>query len=207
MAKRTYDESLRRLLVHEGGYSNHPSDPGGPTKFGITIHDYRKYIDARATAADVRAMTVDQAKAIYRDKYWNAMRCDALPAGVDYCIFDYGVNSGTGRAPKVLQRVLGIAVDGKVGPATIEVAKRRDPAALVNAICDERMRFLQALKTWPVFGKGWGRRVREVRAAALAMAVRTAADRRHAPDKSGSNRPSVVQASPSGPGKGEVPLN
>jgi lysozyme family protein len=198
MAKWTYDEALRRLLAHEGGYSNHPSDPGGPTKFGITIHDYRKYIDAGGTAANVRAMTVDQAKAIYRDKYWNAMRCDALPAGVDYCIFDYAVNSGTGRAPKVLQRVLGIAVSGRMDERTLAAARARDARALIGAICDERLRFLRALRTWPVFGKGWSRRVREVRAAALAMAT-SAPTSRTARDVVGVRQPA--------PGKGEVPLN
>ena len=98
MAASTYDEALRRLLAHEGGYTNHPSDPGGPTNFGITIYDYRKYVKPNATAADVRAMKLDEAKAIYRTKYWAAQRCDELPAGVDYSIFDYGVNSGIGPA-------------------------------------------------------------------------------------------------------------
>src|SRR6185437_8422105 len=101
MAASTYDEALRRLLAHEGGYTNHPSDPGGPTNFGITIYDYRKYVKPNATAADMRAMTVGEAKAIYRKRYWDAQRCDELPAGVDYSVFDYGVNSGIGRSGKV----------------------------------------------------------------------------------------------------------
>lgn len=171
MAASTYDEALRRLLVHEGGYSNHPSDPGGPTNWGITIHDYRKYVKARATAADVRAMPVEVAKRIYRSKYWNAMRCDELPAGVDYAVFDYGVNSGIGRAGKVLRRLLALAGNSSaVTDAVIAAASRRAPKPLIEAVCDERLAFLQGLRTWPVFGKGWGRRVREVRGAALAMA-------------------------------------
>jgi lysozyme family protein len=88
MAASTYDEALRRLLVHEGGYTNHPSDPGGPTNFGITIYDYRKYVKPNATAADVRTMRLDEAKAIYRTKYWDAQRCDDLPAGIDDTVFD-----------------------------------------------------------------------------------------------------------------------
>ena len=95
--KASYEAALARLLAHEGGYSNHPSDPGGPTNFGITIVDYRKYVKPGATAADVKAMTLDEAKKIYRAKYWDAQRCDELPAGVDYAVFDYGVNSGIGR--------------------------------------------------------------------------------------------------------------
>ena len=101
MAETTYDEALRRLLLHEGGYTNHPSDPGGPTNFGITIYDYRKYVKPGATAADVKAMTLDEARSIYRAKYWDAQRCNELPAGVDYAVFDYGVNSGIGRSGKV----------------------------------------------------------------------------------------------------------
>src|SRR5262245_3849028 len=192
MAASSYDEALRRLLVHEGGYSNHPSDPGGPTRFGITIVDYRKYVNPRATAADVRTMSLASAKRIYRDRYWNVVRGDELPAGVDYCVFDYAVNSGTGRAPKVLQRCLGCAVSGRLDALTLQAARAADARKLINAICDERLRFLQSLRTWPVFGGGWGRRVREVRAAALAMADKSA----HAP-------PPVVPA----PGKGAVPIN
>jgi lysozyme family protein len=181
MASSSYDEALRRLLIHEGGYSNHPADPGGPTNFGITIHDYRKYVKPDATAADLRAMPVGQASAIYRSKYWNAMRCDELPAGVDYCIFDYAVNSGTGRAPKVLQRILGVAVTGRMDDVIVRLARARDAKTLIAAICDERLRFLKSLKTWPVFGAGWGRRVAEVRAAAL---VTTDESERRAPDAS-----------------------
>jgi lysozyme family protein len=172
MARTTYDICLARLLQHEGGYTNHPSDPGGPTNFGITIYDYRKYVRPQARAADVKAMTVDEAKAIYRAKYWDAQRCDELPAGVDYAVFDYGVNSGIGRSGKVLRRMLGLADNtSTVSDAAIAQASARDAKQLIGAICDERLRFLKSLKTWGVFGKGWGRRVADVRAAALAMAT------------------------------------
>jgi lysozyme family protein len=171
MSAANYDESLERLLVHEGGYSNHPSDPGGPTNFGITIHDYRKYVNPSATAADVRSMPIEAAKRIYREKYWNVQRCDELAGGVDYAVFDYGVNSGVGRSGKVLRRLLGLPDDtGAVTDVVIAAVRRRDARQLVAAICDERLAFLQRLSTWPVLGNGWGRRVREVRAAALTMA-------------------------------------
>jgi len=196
MAASSYPEAIRRLLASEGGYVNHPSDPGGPTNFGITIGDYRKYVKADASAADVRAMQVGEAKAIYRSKYWDAMRGDELPAGVDYCVFDYAVNSGMGRAPKVLQRLLGIFVSGRMDDATLAAARGRDARALIQGICDERMRFLQSLKTWPVFGRGWTRRVAEVRAAALAMAGKAA------------ERAPIGDAPPTcAPGKGVVPVN
>jgi lysozyme family protein len=192
MSADTYPEAIRRLLKSEGGYVNHPADPGGPTNFGITIHDYRKYVKADATAADVRAMRIAEARVIYRTKYWDAMRCDALPAGIDYCIFDYAVNSGTGRAPKVLQRVLAASVTGRMDEVTVAMAGQREASALVNAICDERMRFLKSLKTWPVFGAGWSRRVAEVRAAALTLAANA--------------KPGTTPATRSA-GKGVVPVN
>jgi lysozyme family protein len=177
MAASSYDEALARLLVHEGGYSNHPSDPGGPTNGGITIFDARAYWKKDATAADVREMPVEVAKDIYRSKYWGAMRCDELPTGVDYAAFDYGVNSGIGRSGRVLRRILGLSDEtSAVTDEVIVAAKRRSAAAVIDAICDERLAFLQGLRTWSTFGNGWGRRVREVRAAALAMTSKPTAD-------------------------------
>lgn len=170
MSASNFGEALRRLLLHEGGYGNHPSDPGGPTNFGITIHDYRKYVRPGSTAADVKAMTRQEAERIYRARYWDTLRCDELPAGVDYAVFDYGVNSGVGRAARVLQRVCAVPDDGALGPVTMRAVAARDAKSLVGAICDERLQFLQNLRTWPVFGKGWARRVAEVRATALRWA-------------------------------------
>jgi lysozyme family protein len=168
----SYEPALARLLADEGGYSNHPADPGGATNFGIAIADYRKYVKPGATAADVCAMKVEDAKAIYRVKYRDAQRCDDLPAGVDYAVFDYGVNSGIGHSGKVLRRLLKLPdTISPVNDAVIAAARAADAKTLVTAFCDERLRFLQSLKTWAVFGKGWRRRVAEVKAAALAMAA------------------------------------
>ena len=167
----SYDDALARLFAHEGGYSHHPSDPGGPTKYGITLADYAAFKRCKVTAADVKAMPLADAKAIYRNKYWNTLRCSDLPAGLDYAVFDYGVNSGIGRAGRVLRRLLALPdSSAAINDAVIAAVATRDSAALVAALCDERLRFLKSLRTWPVFGKGWGRRVAEVRAAALAMA-------------------------------------
>lgn len=174
MASRNFDEALRRLLRDEGGYGHHPSDPGGPTNFGITLAVARRYWKSNATADDVRAMPVSVARDIYRAQYWSALRCDELPDGVDYAVFDYGVNSGVGRAGKVLRRQLGLPDhSGVVTDAVVAAATKVDPAKLVIAICAERLAFLKALKTWPVFGKGWGRRVAGVQTAALALARAT----------------------------------
>lgn len=152
-----YPFCLKELLKSEGGYTNDPRDPGGPTNFGITLTDYRKYINPRGTAEDVRNMTVDQAKAIYKTKYWDALNCDNLPSGVDYTVFDYGVNSGLGRPKRDL----------------VQFASIKDPVQLINAINDERLAFLKRLKTWDTFGRGWGPRVERVRKSSLQLAKPT----------------------------------
>ena len=195
MASSTYDDALARVLAHEGGYVNHPADPGGPTNFGITLAEYSAFKGRKVTAADVRAMPLADAKAIYRGKYWARVRGDDLPAGLDYAVFDYGVNSGTARAAKVLQRVCGLPDDGKLTDAVIAAVKARKATDLVNRLCDERLAFLQRLKTWPTFGAGWRRRVAEVRAAALQMAA-------------GAPSSAVPKSAPPpapAPGKGVVP--
>lgn len=169
--KENYDRCLAEVLEQEGGYSNDPGDPGGPTKYGITIWDARMYWKHDATAADVRAMPLDVAKQIYKSKYWDAIHGDDLPGGVDLAVFDYGVNSGIHRAAMVLQRLIGVPDDGVIGPITLAAVSTRDPANLAASICDERIAFLQRLGTWHLFGRGWGRRVAEVKALALKMAV------------------------------------
>jgi lysozyme family protein len=182
MAQSNFNASLRRVLAHEGRFTDHPADPGGPTNFGITIGDYRKYVKSDATAAEVRAMRIEDAEEIYRTKYWQVLRCDDLPSGIDYAVFDYGVNSGVSRAGKVLGRLLGIPADSAtINETIIAAASRSDAKYLITAICDERLAFLKGLKTWPVFGVGWGRRVSEVRSAALAMVTAATADGRKAP--------------------------
>ena len=182
MAASSYGEALARLLVHEGGNDDDPRDPGGRTSRGILQREWDVWRRSHpGLPADVWRAPQDQVEAVYRQNYWDALRCDDLPAGVDYAVFDYGVNSGIGRAAKVLQRLVATAVDGEVGPDTVAAAKRAKAAALIEAICDERLAFLQGLRTWPTFGKGWSRRVREVRAGALKMAksagVKSAGDK------------------------------
>jgi lysozyme family protein len=171
MSAASFDAALARVLAHEGGYVNHPADPGGPTKFGVTLAVYRQAVKPDATAADVRAMPRAHAAAIYRQRYWNALSCDALPAGLDYATFDYGVNSGVGRAARVLRALVGLEGAGGVDAEMLARIRARDPRALVGALCDERLAFLKRLKTWGVFGKGWARRVAAVRADALALAA------------------------------------
>lgn len=170
MSASSYDEALSRVLSHEGGYTNDPRDPGGPTNFGITLEDYRRYIKPNATARDVHDMLVGDAKTIYRKHYWDPIRGDDLPAGVDYAVFDYGVNSGIARAAKVLQRLVGVRADGEIGEETIAAAKAADPKTLIKKISDERFAYLRGLSTWDRFGTGWSRRVLDVEQVAVRMA-------------------------------------
>lgn len=169
--KETYHQALKAVLVHEGGYSNHPDDPGGATNWGITISDARSYWKPTANAEDVRRMPVEVAYDIYRKRYADVLRYDELPAGVDYAVLDYGINSGVSRAAKVLQRILKVQpVDGKIGLVTLTAAAKADPEKLIRSIYNERLAFLKSLKTWPTFGPGWGRRCREGLALALSLA-------------------------------------
>lgn len=168
----TYDDAMRKgVFPHEGGYTNDAADPGGPTNWGITIYDARMYWKKNATAADVKAMPKDVAEDIYAKHYASVLRYNELPAGIDYSVLDYGINSGVGRAGKVLRRLVGLPDNtAQVTDEVIAAVNKRDPEQLINAINDERLRFLKSLKTWPVFGTGWGRRVREVRELSLTFA-------------------------------------
>lgn len=160
MASSTLPVALSLVFGDEGGYSNHPKDPGGPTKFGIT---HRTLAAARGvpsvSAAQVKALTKDEAAEIYRAGYWGAIRGDDLPRGLDYAALDFAVHSGPAQAVKELQRLVGVTADGIMGPQTLAAIARRDVRALIRAYCDARMAFLRRLKTWATFGRGWTIRV------------------------------------------------
>jgi len=137
---------------------------------GVTLDTYRQY-RPNATKDDLRRITDAEVRAIYREGYWRKVRGDSLPAGLDLVAFDAAVNSGPRRGAQWLQRALGVAEDGVIGPNTIAAAMNASPRATINAACDYRLSFLRGLPRWPTFGKGWGRRVSDVRANALAMAT------------------------------------
>lgn len=172
MASKNFNSALKEVLKHEGGFVNHPQDPGGATNKGITIATYRKWVDRDGTIDDLKRITDDQVSKVYRSVYWNAIKGDDLPSGVDYAVFDFAVNSGPNRAAKYLQAVLGVTQDGKIGPVTLEAAKKADASTLIDALCDRRMAFLKSLKTFDTFGKGWTRRVDEVREKATTLAAK-----------------------------------
>ena len=167
---RNFNRAVTATLKYEGGWSNHPSDPGGATNLGVTIATFRRYVKQNGTIADLKALTVDQAKTVYRRQYWDAVSGAELPDGVDFAVFDFGVNSGPDRAIKRLQKLAGVPQDGRIGPATLKAVRAIPHAKMIHDYQDERLAFLQRLPTWKTFGKGWGRRVQEVRSLALQMA-------------------------------------
>ena len=170
MSATNYNRSLDLVLRDEGGYTNHPADRGGPTNWGITIADARMYWKKNVSIQDMKTMPLSVAKDIYRVRYWDAQQCNNLPPGVDYAIFDYGVNSGVARSGKVLRRCLGLSdKTWIVTPEVVAAALAMDPVKLCNMIWSERLAFLRGLKTWPVFGKGWGRRVANGRVTSQMM--------------------------------------
>lgn len=164
-----FDKALQLVLKHEGGFVNHPRDPGGATNKGVTLQTFRRFFGPSKTVDDLRTITSEQLAHVYRSGYWDKCRCDQLPGGVDYAVFDVAVNSGPGRAVKFVQAAVGATQDGVIGPNTLELVAGQDAAVLINTVCDWRLVFLQGLSTFDTFGKGWTRRVAEVRSKALEM--------------------------------------
>jgi lysozyme family protein len=166
----SYGWALKAVLTHEGGYSNNPADPGGATMRGVTqaVYDaYRRRLGLGVRS--VKFLADDELQAIYRKQYWDAVKSDELPSGLDYCVFDFAVNSGPLRAARYLQTAVGTQPDGVIGLVTLHAAENADPKVVIHAICDKRLEFLQGLPDWHTFGKGWAARVSGVRALALAM--------------------------------------
>lgn len=216
MSVSDLDLCMPRIIAHEGTkYTNNPKDPGGPTKYGITLATYRRYLNPSATPADIQKMTLAIADHIYELEYWNALDCNALPPGIDYTVMDYGVNSGIGRAGRVLRQVVGMSTaTWRISPDVIAAINDRDVDAVITAVNNERLQFLHGLKTWSVFGNGWTTRVREVAAysSQLAALRAPAPSPTPAPNEDDSSEPVPLPPVPATPpsvtaptGKGTIP--
>ena len=163
--KDNFDECLKMLLHHEGGYVNHPKDPGGETNLGVTKRVYEKWGGTK----DMKDLTVEDVAPIYKKEYWDRCKCDDLESGVDWAVFDWAVNSGTGRAAKAIQKICGASQDGAIGPKTLALIGTQNTEYVIEEFGKIRQDFYESLKTFDTFGKGWTRRNKETTEKALEM--------------------------------------
>lgn len=161
---------VAEVLRHEGGYVDHPADPGGATNLGITLRTLAAWRGGEVSKADVRALTRAEAAAIYRARYWTPLRCDELPPGVDLMVFDFGVNAGPARSARTLQNALRVPADGIIGPQTLLAARDVPRRVLICDLSDARRDYYRGLAGFATFGRGWMNRVDAVTRAALASA-------------------------------------
>lgn len=168
-----FTAALDEVLKHEGGFVNHPQDPGGMTNLGVTRATWESWIGRHPTEAEMRSLTRAQVAPVYRKNYWDAVQCDALPPALALCVFDFAVNAGPARAARFLQQMVGAPVDGRVGPQTIAAVTaalgRSGPGGLIRAYQELRRSYYRQLSKFATFGRGWLRRVDEVEATALGM--------------------------------------
>ena len=167
--KENFDKCLEMLLEHEGGYVNHPSDPGGMTNLGVTKRVYDEWIGRESTEQEMRDLTPEDVGPIYRKNYWSRLRLDDVGSGIDWALMDFCVNSGPSRPAKALQRAVGAVADGAVGPKTLQLVAEKDPEFVIDYIYTVRQAFYESLRTFDTFGRGWTRRNKETLEQALSM--------------------------------------
>lgn len=167
--KSNFAESLQHVLKHEGGFVNHPADPGGMTNLGCTKAVWEEHCGHPVTEKIMRALTAADVAPLYRRKYWDKIKGDELPSGVDYIVFDAAINSGPGRAAKWLQACVDVDPDGGIGPKTLAAVAVFDGKQLIEDYSKRRLSFMMDLPTWDAFGKGWTRRVQEAEVIGLKM--------------------------------------
>ena len=167
--KNNFDKCLEMLLHHEGGYVNNVHDRGGMTNLGVTKRVYDKWIGRESTEQEMRDLTPDDVAPIYKKNYWDRVKGDSLPSGLDWACFDWAVNSGSGRPAKAVQRAVGATADGAIGPATLGLIMEKDPKFIIEYVHDVRQDFYKSLKTFETFGRGWTRRNKETLHQALEM--------------------------------------
>jgi len=167
--KANFEPALQAVLHHEGGFVNHPDDPGGMTNLGVTKAVWSAWVGHEVDEKAMRALTPERVALLYKAKYWDKIKGDDLPDGVDYAVFDAAVNSGPGRAAKWLQACVGVEQDGGIGPKTLAAVAKFDPKVLVEDYAKRRLSFLMDLPHWGTFGKGWSRRVADVQTTASSM--------------------------------------
>ena len=174
MAASNFNAALQHVLKSEGGFVNHPKDPGGMTNLGVTARTWSDWVGHDPSEKEMRELTPEKVSPLYKRKFWDMVKGDDLPAGVDYVVFDIAVNSGPGRAAKMLQQCVGVTPDGGIGPKTLAAvvtctSSGEKTKELINQICEKRLEFWKSLPTFETFGKGWTNRGNHVREEALKM--------------------------------------
>lgn len=167
--KENFGVAFNSMIKHEGGFVNHPKDPGGMTNLGVTKKVWDDWTGGDADEQEMRSLTPDKVAPLYKKRYWDAIKGDDLPSGIDLCVFDCAVNSGVSRAVRILQRILGVKDDGVIGAVTISAVTAIPVDDLIERYTEERQDFLESLPTFSVFGKGWTTRVAQVETQAKAI--------------------------------------
>jgi lysozyme family protein len=164
-----WQKSFELMLKSEGGYVNNPADPGGMTNLGVTKATWENWVGRESDEAEMRGLTPEKIEPLYKKKYFDAVRGDELPVGLDYLMFDFAVNAGAGRAIKTLQTAVGVTPDGGFGPMTMAAVQAVDPIELIERFSQAKENFYRSLTTFATFGKGWLNRVADVKVKASAM--------------------------------------
>jgi|TARA_R100001129_G_scaffold178789_2_gene154920 lysozyme family protein len=167
--KENFGKSLQMLLKHEGGYVWHERDPGGETNHGVTRKVYEDWVKRPVEDGEMKKLTHEDVAPIYEKSYWQRLKCDDLPPGLDFFCFDWGVNSGTGRSAKALQGIIGAKQDGGIGPKTLKTLAEHDTKEVLHKMHGVRQDFYEGLSTFDTFGKGWTRRNKEALEQALEL--------------------------------------
>ena len=167
--KNNFDKCFDMLLAHEGGFVNHPEDPGGATNLGVTKRVMQQFLGRAVSMGEMKALTQEDVRPVYKKLYADKVRFDDLPSGLDWAVLDWAVNSGTGRAAKALQKLVGAKQDGAIGPKTLQAVMDHDPAELIDKLHDTRQKFYENLSHFKTFGRGWTRRNEETREQAKEM--------------------------------------
>lgn len=167
--RENFDVAFKHVLKSEGGFTNDPVDPGGMTNLGITLAEWQHYVGHIVNEKEMRSLTPEKVKPLYKYKYWNAVAGDDLPKGIDYLLFDFGVNAGPGRAVKIMQECVGAKKDGVIGPRTISAIKAIDAVQLIDEYTVAKKEYYKSLSTFWKFGKGWFNRCDEVATIAKGM--------------------------------------
>ena len=169
MAASNWKRSFELMLKSEGGFVNHKDDPGGMTNLGVTKRVWEQWVGRESNEKEMRNLTPAMVEPLYKRKYWDACKCDDLPEGLDYLVFDFAVNAGPGRSIKTLQSAVGATPDGIIGPKTLAAVRAIDPHELIEKFSVAKTEFYESLPTFPTFGRGWLNRVADVKVKASNM--------------------------------------